>query len=582
MEEGVVLKVEESLKGIEGIEDITSVSMENIGRIIVNGLKGFDQEKLLSDVKNAVDRINSFPVDAERPVVYRNKQIERVNTLLLTGTNDLFTLKKQAEIIEDDLLAKGVVTQIELTGFPALEISVEVSEENLRRHNLTFEEISNALRRNNIDLSSGSIKTKEEELLIRSKNKSTDPELIGNIILRSKNNGALLKIKDVAQIKYQFADTPQKTLYNGKRAVTIQVSKTKSEDMILIADYLKNYVTEFNEKSHLLELIISNDSSTIVRQRIQLLTKNGIVGLVLVILVLGFFLNFRLAFWVSFAIPLSFLGMFIVAGLAGITINVISLFGMILVVGILVDDGIVIAENIFTHYENGESPVDAAINGTMEVFPSVFASVSTTIVMFLPFFFLEGRMGEFFADMALVVIACLFFSLLEGAFILPAHLAHSKGLTKQEKSKFRQTIDSGIDFLRYKMYGRALAKINNYPYIVVSVAIMFMLITAGLMSGGFIKTTFFPFVDQDSINVELSLKPGKRETLTEDIMKDIEAKIWEVNKEISANRKDSLQVILSTRLEIGNKGTSEKGLIEVELLDGETRDLESFKIAAAI
>jgi multidrug efflux pump subunit AcrB len=580
MEEGVVLKIEQSLKGIQGIEQVTSISMDNTATVTVEGKKGYDPETILSDVKNAVDRINSFPVDAEKPVVFIDKRVERVAALLLKGNTDLLTLKKNAELVEDDLLASGIVSQVEIIGVPDWEISIEVSEENLRRYGLKFEDIANAVRKNNIDMSAGSVKSNEEELLIRSRNKSYTASEIEEIVIRSRADGAKIRLKELAKVKEQFADVPNKSIHNGNRAVTIQVNKTRDEDMITVSDYVKQYVDEYNKENKALQLIVSNDFSKTVRQRIALLSKNGQIGLVLVIVVLGFFLNLRLAGWVAFAIPVSFLGMFIIANLSGITINVVSLFGMILVIGILVDDGIVISENIYSHYEKGKTSYQAAIDGTMEVFPSVFASVSTTIVMFLPFFFLDGRMGEFFLEMAVVVVACLAISLVEGAFILPAHLAHSKGLSRKKKSVFREKIEKGIDFLRYKLYGKALHKILDFKYTVVAIAIAFILITVGLMSGGIIKVTTYPFVDSDNIVVDLQMPPGTRDFKTLEILTQIEEKVWEVNREISEGRQDGNQVILSTRIDI--TGSAEKGTIDIELLDGETRDLESFKITSAL
>jgi multidrug efflux pump subunit AcrB len=581
IEEGVVLKIEQSLKGIQGIEQVTSISSENFANITVEGKKGYDPDVVLSDVKNAVDKINSLPVDAEKPVVFKIKPTEKVATLLLQADVDLLTLKKNAEIIEDELLASGVVSQVVLSGFPESEISVEVSEEVLRRYNLKFDDVANAIRRNNFDLSAGSLKSKEEEILIRSRNKKYDALAIGEIVLRSKNDGSYIKLKDIATLREQFAEIPNKTVYNGNRAVTIQVNKTPDEDMLTISNYSKKYVDEYNAKNEVLKLVLSNDSSKLVRQRIELLVKNGWVGLLLVLFTLGLFLNVRLSFWVAVGIPISFLGMFFIAYLYGITINVISLFGMILVIGILVDDAIVISENIYSHYQKGKAAKDAAIDGTMEVFPSVFTSISTTIVMFLPFFFLDGRMGEAFSNMAIVVVSCLAISLIESALILPGHLAHSKALSREKTSKFRNNIDKAIDFLRFKLYGKSLEFSMNHKYTVVSIAIAFVLTILGLMQGGIIKTTFFPFVDSDNITIDLTLKPGTRETKTEDILKFIEAKVWEVNKELSKGREDSSMVILSTRLEIGQGGT-EKGIIDVELLDGETRNLESFKISQAI
>lgn len=577
MENGVVNKIEDALKGIEGIEQVTSVSSENVATVIVEGKKGYDPEVLLSDVKNTVDRISSFPVDAEKPVVFKVKQIERVVSMLLQGEVDLLTLKKRAEMIEDELLASGKVTQIELLGFPELEISVEVSEDNLKRFNLRFDDLTAAIRTYNFDLSGGSLKSEEEEVLLRFRNKKYTAYEVGAIPLRTNVDGSMVRIADVARVKEQFAESPNKTTLNGINAVTIQVNKTVDEDIIEISDFARAYTKSFNEQNDQLKISIGSDRSKVIRQRIELLVKNGITGFILVVLVLGVFMNFRLAFWVAFSIPVAFLGMFIAAYFSGITINVISLFGMILVVGILVDDGIVIGENIYAHYESGKSAFNAAVDGTSEVITSVFASVSTTVVMFIPFFFLESRIGEAFSNMAIVVIACLVVSLLEGAFILPSHLAHSKALSRGKKTRVRQAIDNGIEQFRRKVYGVFIHWLVGHRLIVLSVAVAFVLITIGLMQGSFIKTTFFPFVDGDEITIDLTMKPGTRETRTEEVLRLLELKVWEINKEFSAQRTDGNQVIQNVRMEVGTGGT-EKGLLEIELLDGETRNLESFKI----
>ncbi len=581
MEEGITLKIEESLKGIEGIEEVTSVSRENAAVITVVGLIDCNPEKLLADVKNAVDRISAFPVGAEKPIVFQEKAEERAISLVLYGTDELKTLKKYADRIEYELLASGLISQVKIQGLPPLELSVEVSEEKLRQYGLRFDDLAAALRGNNLDVSGGSIKSEREELLIRSRTKSHDPLALGEIILRQRPDGSVLRVRDVAQIKEQFADQPARTIYNGHRAVTVQVSKLPVEDLIRITDYCHDYAQRFTEANAPLVLKATNDRSIIIRQRIALLVNNGLTGLLLVLLVLSLFLNVRLAFWVALSIPVSFAGMFIVADFADITINVLSLFGMILVIGILVDDGIVIGENIFTHYENGSPPIQAALNGTMEVFPSVFAAVTTTIVMFLTFFFLEGRLGEAMWQMGLVVVACLAFSLVEGALLLPEHLAHSLPDRNRQVPRFRRVLERSIDYVRIQLYGRLLRRAVRYPYLTLAVVVLFALTVMGLLSGGLIKTTFFPFVDGDEISITLTLKPGTRETRTEALLRDIEAKVWEVNREFSARRTDSLNYILSTRIDI-NENNSEEGSLFVELLDGETRNLESFVLTQAI
>ena len=582
MEEGVVLKIETALRGVQGIEQVSSISSENIAALTIEGKKGYNQEELLSDVKNAIDKVSSFPTGTEKPIVYKVKLTERVVTMLLKGNADLLSLKKMADNIEDDLLASGKVSQIEIKGLPAVEVVVEISEENMRRFGVKFDDLSNAIRRNNMDISAGALKSEEEEILIRFRNKKTDQEAIGNIVVKSRGDGSLLYLKDVATVKEQFAESPHKTIFNGERAVTIIVNKTQQEDMLKVADYVNEYAAQYCKLHQGVQLVVASDNSTTVRQRIDLLIKDGWTGLVLIVILLGIFLHLRVSFWVAVGIPISYLGMFIIAKMFGMTINAISLFGMILVSGILVDDAIVISENVFAHYEMGKTRARAAIDGTFEVFPSVFTSVFATMVMFMPFFFLDGRMGEMFADMALVVIACLGVSLLDAAFFLPAHLAHSEAFTKKEKGKFRLWSDRVIEAIRMKFYARVLRFMLANKYVALSLAVAFVLVITGLWKGDFIKGTFFPFVDNDNIAVELSLPTGKREMDTERLLQDIEKKVWEVNKEIAAQREDHKNVVLSTRLEIGKDGAAEKGMIDIQLLDGEQRNMYSYDISDAL
>lgn len=582
MEEGVVLKIETALKGVQGIEQVSSTSLENVASLVIEGKKGYDQDELLSDVKNAIDKVSSLPNGAEKPIVFKFKITERVITMLLKGDTDLLNLKKLSDKIEDELRISGKASQIEIKGLPPLEIAVEISEENLSRYGVKFDDISNAIRRNNMDISAGSLKSEEEEILIRFRNKKYDQESISNFVVKSRPDGSLIYLKDIATVKEKFAEAPNKTLYNGERAVTIIVSKTQKEDMLKVADYVNDYVAKYNQTNKDVQLVVATDYSITVRQRIDLLLQDGWMGLVLILILLGIFLHLRVSFWVAVGIPISYFGMFIIAKMYGMTINSISLFGMILVSGILVDDAIVISENVFAHYEMGKTRARAAIDGTFEVFPSVFTSVFATMVMFMPFFFLDGRMGEMFADMALVVIACLGVSLLDAALFLPSHLAHSDAFTKKEKGKFRKFTDNIIESIRLKFYARVLRFMLSNKYLSVSLAIAFILIVTGLWKGDFIKGTFFPFVDADNISVELSLQTGKREMDTEKILKEIEKKVWIVNKEFTAKREDKKNVILSTRLEIGKDGNAEIGLIDIQLLDSEQRDMYSYEISDAL
>lgn len=535
MEEGVTLKIEEALNSIAGIDEIISTSSENSANITIVTLESYDIDEVYTDVKNAVDGISAFPVSAEKPIIFKQRQRSTAQWLGLTGDVDLKTLEMYSDDIKDDLLASGVISQVNINGLSPLEISIEVSEDDLKRFGITFDEVANSVRLNNRDISAGSIKSSNEEILIRSKAKETDAALIGEIIVRSNPDGSNLLLKDIATIKEQFADQPNKALLNGKRAVFIEVQKLEDEDLQVISDFVNNYVEEFNATHSGVNLELTWDFMSMLNQRLDLLTNNGMIGLLLVLIALGTFLSLRLSFWVAWGIPSSFLGMFIFGAFVGLTINMISLFGMILVIGILVDDGIVIAENIYTHFEKHKNPVKAAVQGTMEVLPAVFTSVTTTIVAFMPLLLLTGGF-EFLKDMAFVVIFSLAFSLLEAFFVLPAHLASRKVLSAKKEDtrsyKIRSAINKVIDFLRYKLYGTALKYTMKYRVISVCFIISLFIITAGLFQGGFIKATFFPQIPFNSFNVNIAFKPGEREDKVEAYLERFDNAIWRVNENL--------------------------------------------------
>lgn len=562
MEEGVTTKIEEAIYSISGIDEINSTSSENVSSINILTLDNYDIDEVYTEVKNAIDGISSFPAGAEKPIVYKVKQRSTAQWMGLTGDVSLKTMKEYADGIEDELLATGVISQINITGFPALEISIEVSEEVLRRYNLTFDQVANAVRLNNRDISAGSIKSVNEEILIRSNSKETDADRISEIVIRSNPDGSNLLLSDIATIREQFAEEPSKSLLNGKPAVFLEVKKLETEDLTEISETVAAYVEKFNERNEAVKLTTTWDFNNMLSQRLELLTSNGITGLILVLFALGLFLSLRLSFWVAWGIPSAFLGMFVLGTMVGLTINMISLFGMILVIGILVDDGIVIAENIFTHFERHGNPIKAAVEGTMEVVPAVFTSVLTTIVAFTPLLFLTGGF-QFLKDMAYVVIFSLGFSLLEAFFILPAHLGNKKVLSiKKEDTrsyKIRQWINKRIDFLRYRIYGKALAYCLEYRVVSLAGIISFIVIVIGLMQGGQIKSTFFPQIPFNSFNVNLSFKPGEREQKVEAYLTRFDDAVWKVNEDLKKELEIDKDIITYTYTNIGFSGDGEVG-----------------------
>ena len=388
IEEGIVLKIEDNLKGLVGIDRVTSVSSENIATVTVEILKGYDIDVILADVKNAVDRVPNFPSAMEPPVVSKVENIQQAISFTLSGKNmDLRSLKKLAREVEDDIRNIPGISQLELNGFPNEEIEIAVKDHQLKAYNLSFDQVATAVSQTNLLSTGGSIKTEQEEFLIRANNKYYEALNFENIVLRADEQGNIIYLKDVATIKDQWEENPNRLYYNGNPAILFNVSATNSEDLIANADGVSEYMIEFNDSSSNVKLNVSRDSSITLKQRTELLQENGLIGIFLVLLLLSIFLKPTLALWVAFGLPISFLGMFIFASYFGVTINVLSLFAMIIVIGILVDDGIVIAENIYNEYEKGKSPIRAAIDGTMDVLPAIISAILTTVLAFLLFSF---------------------------------------------------------------------------------------------------------------------------------------------------------------------------------------------------
>ena len=525
IEKGITTRIEESLNGIEGIKEITSTSSENISNVTIEIYESVDIDETLQNVKNSVDAIYSFPQGAEKPRVQRQKSrgmggmANMVGFYALTGPNDLWLLKHKADKIEQNLLNDDEISQIEVIGYAPIIISVEIDEVSLLRHRTNFDIISNAIKASNIDISGGSIKTQKDEIIIRSNNRNTTTSGIEDIVVLSDKNGDVVRLKDIATVSLEFSDIPIKSYVNGKRAINFMIQKTSDEDIKKIANSIQDYITKFNDENKEFKILTLFQFADMLDQRIETLSNNLLLGLLLVAIVLGLFLSFRLSLWVAFGIPFSFIGMISFGLLYGMTINMISLFGMILVVGILVDDGIVIAENIYSHFERGKSPMQSALDGTMEVITPVFTSVLTTVFVFSTLLFVGGQM-EMMQEMAFSVIAALLFSLIEAFLILPSHLASRAVLKKDSSSRysrFKESVEKTVEQLRDWYTKVNINFVNNYRKHVWT-PILMMLIVVVLLATGIIRWTFFPAIPFNEVKIEFSYKPGERETRTENFL----------------------------------------------------------------
>jgi len=557
MEEGVTTLIENSLRGLPGIKEFSSKSQESFANITVTGVTSYNIDELLIDVKNAVDGISNFPSGAEKPIVAKKRSMDMAMFISLTSkSDDLLKLNSLANKVEDDFLASGVISQIAIWGLPRkLELAIDIDETQLRRYNLSFNDIRNAISQNNLDIHGGTIKNSREEMKILSRQRTVKPEEIEDFIVTTNADGHLVRIGDLATVTLQFEESPSGAYIDKSPSVTFMISKLMTEDLQEISEFVNEYISEFNSTHSDAKMNIKHDFLKVIDGQLSILIGNGIMGMFLVVLLLSLLLNVRLSLWVAWGIPASFLGMFIVANLSGVTLNILSLFGMILIIGILVDDGIVIGENIFTHFERGKSPRRAAIDGTVEVLPAVFTSVITTMIAFIPLFYIEGRM-EMMYEMAFVVVISLGISLFEGMFVLPAHLSSPKVLkpinTKSAYGKVRVFMDKQIFGLRDRIYLPLLNRILKHKGFSVAVVTSLTIITVGLIAGGIITYTFFPRSPSNMFSIDLALKPGVNEKFTKEKLFMIEDLIWEVNKELGEEYGDTISYISSLQTTIGN------------------------------
>jgi multidrug efflux pump subunit AcrB len=455
IEERAISRIEENLNGISGMDRHTSVARENSGRITVEIFEWADIDRVLVDVENAVNRVTDLPAEMDRPIVFKQEMLNPTISLALTGDISLQQKKDYADQIRDEFIVEKGISNVMLQGFPNEEISIELNDEQMDRFGLSSQEVAEAVRRNNIDITGGELKTGDANWQIRAENKERTALEISQIPIRSGPNGERVLLKDVASVKDQFDDRPIERYLDGEESVVIQVLTTNNENLVAVAEEVMEYADDFNTLHSGVRLTVVEDFSEFVYDRVESLRSNAIFGLILVMLILTLFLDKRIAMWVSLTIPLAILGTFATALLGyDFTINPVSIFGIILVLGMLVDTGVVVAENIYRHYNDfGESPVEAARNGAAEVASPMIISLLTTATAFSLFFFLPGKPGAFFTEVSFVVVSALLAALIVTFLFLPQKLTLSKVLSdKNSQSRFEKTMAKSLTTFRDRYF----------------------------------------------------------------------------------------------------------------------------------
>lgn len=563
VEQGVILPIEEAVRAVDGISEVSSTAQEGVAVVTLELLLGANGDRVLADVKSAVDRIISFPSDVEKPVVSRPAFRAEVIGLVVYGDIGEAELRGIAERVRDDLLAEEGITTVELAGTRPLEISVEIPQERMRSHGLTHSQVADAIRAASIDLPGGTVETRGGEVLLRTTEQRHRGSEFERIVVRSQPDGSQVTVGDLGDVIDGFAEVDTAATFDGQRAVMVKVFRVGSQTPLDIAATVHRYIAEHEGALPPgVHFSTWNDTSQFYRDRIDLLLKNAYLGLILVLVCLGLFLEIRLAFWVTLGIPISFIGSLLFLPMSDGSINMISLFAFILTLGMVVDDAIVIGEAVYTKLTHGVPPMRAAIEGVKEVAGPVVFAILTTCIAFSPLLFVPGTFGKFFIQIPIVVILVLLLSLVESLLILPAHLGHihktqnylllyaaaafliatvalqlehaSPSPTSQKIADFaipiygfafaclafialmrwkglvklQQRFSQFVAWLIQRTYAPTLEVALRWRYITLAIATAILFASCGLVAGGRVETTFFPKIDTDVVNAQLTMPFG--------------------------------------------------------------------------
>jgi multidrug efflux pump subunit AcrB len=601
VEEGVCVKIEEAVQDLAGIKKIISLASEGTGTVTVEVRPNYDGRKLLEDIKTRVDAISTFPLETEKPVTQEVLIRRQVVNVAVSGETDERTLKQIGEQIRDEINELPEVSQVDLTGTKPYEVSIEVSEEILRNYGLTFDEIARAVKMSSLDLPGGSISTAGGEISLRTKGQAYSGQEFGDIILRSYADGTRLRLSDVVQVVDAFAENDQATRFDGKPSVLVQVFRVGDENALTIADAVKAYIKDRQKTlPEGITLTPWQDDSLVLKDRMSLLMRNARWGFLLVFMMLALFLRLRLAWWVSVGMVISFFGAFWVLPWFGVSINQISLFAFILVLGIVVDDAIIVGENIYSHLQRGEKPLQAAISGAQRVAKPVIFAVLTSIAAFSPLLGVPGMMGDVMKMIPIVIIATLSFSLIESLLILPAHLSNvnihkSQKQTNGIQRRFKDLQDrfsNFLDIVIHKYYMQTLEIALQWRYTFMAAGIGILIFTLALAAGGALKFTFMTAVEADNVVALLTMPDGTTADETIKVLNKLEDSADKLKATLNTDDQVVVKHILTTIAEqpftkmthSSNAGQNVKnrpnlGEINMQLAPAESRDITSEEVA---
>ncbi len=576
VEEAICQRVEDAVDGVRYVKEMRSDAREGFGTIVAEMDEQGEFATFLSDIETEVDAIDDFPDDAEDPIVVQLGTTDPVLALVVSGPMTTPDLKAHCEQLKDRLQLLPGVSLVTIGGFSDHQLRVELSSEALMRYGLSPMDVARIIQQQSVDLPVGILGTSEQEFLIRFVEQRRTPQDLEDLTIVAGPDGANVRLGDIARVRDLFEFAEDKVLLNGQRAALVRIEKTKNQDMINVATEVKEFVRLERERNPRVSIRITQDTSTLVVDRLQMLLRNGWQGIFLVFLTMWVFFNLRLSFWVVLSVPVSFLGAFFFMSQLGITINMISMVALLLALGLLMDDGIVIAENIASHLTGGASPMRAAVDGVSQVSVGVFSSFLTTVCVLGPLATLAGDLGKILRVVPIVLILVLAISLIEAFLILPSHLGHTLK-PEGQKNWFRRKFDRGLDHLRERIVGPAVDVALRWRYLFVGSLIGLFLVSLSLMAGGIVKFIAFPELDGDVVVARVTLPPGAPLHRTERVVEQLTSALDRVNTHFAPRQPDGQDLIGTVVAQFNeNVDAFENGphvaTITVDLLKAEVRD----------
>jgi multidrug efflux pump subunit AcrB len=543
IEQSIVQRIEDRIEGIEGIDRITATAAENFGIVTAELTRSASESEVREDIKQEVDRIVAFPEEAEEPTVQELTNRRQVLQIALYGDATERSLKEAAKRVKDGLASNPSISLVEIDGVRDYEISVEVSRDALRAYDLTLPQVASLVRQGSLDLPGGEIKTDEEQITIRTEGQNYTKTDFENIVLLAQDDGTKVRLGDVATVDDGFEDSELITRFNGERAALLKVFRTGDEQVLTIVDEVKAYLDAEVRPSLPagMQASIWQNQAENLRSRLNLLIENGLLGLFLVIVALGLFLNPRLAFWTSVGIFLSFIGTFAVMIFLDVSVNLISLFGFILSIGIVVDDAIVVGENVFAEQEAGTPPLTAAIKGAQRVAVPVIFAVLTTVAAFTPLLFVAGTLGKFLGDIPTIVITVLLLSIVEVLFILPFHLSEVKKDDGESDNAFVRRLNQARQWVADRLAAfiegpleRGLHFATRSYGITICIGVAGLFLMVGLVAGGYVRASFFPEVEGELVTAQLEMPVGTAAEQTARVTRALEETGRQTARELQA------------------------------------------------